>query len=62
MSFLVILTGNNIEERGVKALSKALKSNTTLTELNLGSEDKRKHTKDIYQQITLFHSFHINSE
>ena len=31
-------TGNKICESGVRALSKALKSNTTLTTLNLESE------------------------
>ena len=31
-------------ERGATSLSEALKSNTTLTELNLGGEDKRKKT------------------
>ena len=43
-SFLIIQTGNNIGETGAASLSEALKSNTTLTELNLSCEDKRKKT------------------
>ena len=34
--FLVLLTGNDIRERGAKLLGVSLKSNTTLTQLNLG--------------------------
>ena len=37
-------TANDIEETGATSLSKALKSNTTLTELDLSGEDKRKKT------------------
>ena len=42
-------TDNDIGERGVASLSDALKSNTTLIELNLWSEHKKKqHTENIY--------------
>ena len=37
-------TANNIRNRGATSLSDALKSNTTLTELNLSCEDKRINT------------------
>ena len=40
-------TGNTIRGRGASSLSDALRSNTTLTELNLESEDKRNNTNDI---------------
>ena len=42
--FLFTSTGNEIGDTGVTSLSEALKSNTTLTELNLWSEDKRMKT------------------
>ena len=35
---------NKIGDTGAKSLSEALKSNTTLTKLNLYSENKRKKT------------------
>ena len=55
-------TVNNIGETGATSLSDALKSNTTLTELNLNSEHKKKqHTNGIHQQSTLFHS-HSNQQ
>ena len=54
MGFFPELKDNDIGEKGVILLSEALKSNTTLIELNLGREDKRKKThKDIHQQIAL---------
>ena len=53
-SFLFTLTGNNIGERGATSLSEALKSNTTLTELYLNGEDKRKAHK---RQTSTTHSF-----
>ena len=53
LSFLFTSTENGIKETGATSLSKALKSNTTLTELNLSGEGKRKDTKDIHQQFTL---------
>ena len=43
-SFLFTTTGNEIGDTGTMSLSEALKSNTTLTELYLSSEDKRKKT------------------
>ena len=47
-SIFIKTTGNSIGERGVKSLSDALKSNTTLTKLNLGCEHKKKqHTNSI---------------
>ena len=56
-------TGNEIGERGATSMSDALKSNTTLTELVLCCEDKRKqHTNDIHQQFTLSHSHQINRQ
>ena len=49
---------------GATPLSESLKSNTTLTQLNLSREDKRKKedTKDTYQQFTLFLSIHVNRQ
>ena len=54
-------TGSSIRDTGATSLSESLKSNTTLTALNLCGEDKR-HPKDIQQQIILFLSFHINRQ
>ena len=48
-------TDNSIGETGVKSLSESLKSNTTLTELNLSSEDKRKKTHK--RHPSTIHSF-----
>ena len=36
------MIGNEIGDEGGKALSETLKENTTLTSLNLESEEKRK--------------------
>ena len=44
-SFLFSSTGNDIGNTGVKPLSEALKSNTTLTKLYLDREYKRKTYK-----------------
>ena len=44
-SFPFASTGNSIGERGKTSLSEALKSNTTLTKLDLRCEDKRKTHK-----------------
>ena len=44
---------NWIGKTGATSLSDALKSNTTLTELNLESEYKRNNTNGIHQQSTL---------
>ena len=41
-SFLFTSTDNKIGETGATSLGESLKSNTTLTTLNLWSEDKRK--------------------
>ena len=42
--FLITSTGNEFGDTGATSLSDALKSNTTLTTLNLSGEDKRKKT------------------
>ena len=49
--FLGISTDNEIGERGATSLSEALKSNKTLTELELRCKDKKKerHKKEIRQ-------------
>ena len=51
---LFTLTDSKIGDTGATSLSESLKSNATLTELNLSCQDKRRHTKDIHQQFTLF--------
>ena len=38
-------TANNIRESGAKAISESLKTNTTLTKLNLGCDDKREKNR-----------------
>ena len=43
-SFLFASTDNNVGDTGATSLCEALKSNTTLTTLYLGGEDKRKKT------------------
>ena len=43
-SFIFTTTDNYIGDTGATSLSESLKSNTTLTELNLSGEDKRKNT------------------
>ena len=53
-------TGNSIEETGATSLSYALKSNTTLTQLDLMGEDNTD-TNGIHQQSTLF-SFPSNEQ
>ena len=45
LSFLLSSTDNKIGDTGATSLSESLKSNTTLTELNLGCEDKRRHKR-----------------
>ena len=47
-------TDIDIGERGATLLSESLKSNTTLTALDLSSKDKRRRTKDVHQQFTIF--------
>ena len=44
-STLIKSTGNNIGETGASSLSDALKSNTTLTQIDLSGEDKRSNTQ-----------------
>ena len=44
-SFHIASTDNYIGDTGATSLSEALKLNTTLTELNLSGEDKRKTHK-----------------
>ena len=46
LSFVFTSTDNEVGETGKTSLSDALKSNTTLTELNLKREDKRKKTHE----------------
>ena len=58
-AFLVTSIGNHIGDTGATSLSESLKSNTTLTKLNLGREDKRRHTKDIHNG-SLFLSLGMN--
>ena len=41
---LTTSTANKIGETGAASISEALKSNTTLTELNLNCKDKRQKT------------------
>ena len=50
--FLFSSTDNEICNTGATSLSESLKSNTTLTKLYLGGEDKR-YTKDIHQHFTM---------
>ena len=59
---LIKSTGNNIGDTGTTSLSDALKTNTTLTKLNLRSEDKRNNTNVIHKQSTLFISHKFNSQ
>ena len=39
------MTGNNIGDEGAKSMSEMLKSNTTLTSLDLASEEEEKRRK-----------------
>ena len=52
---------NNIGETGTTSLSEALKSNTTLTELYLRSEDKRKKTHQRHPSTNHSFSFLFSS-
>ena len=61
-AFLVTSIGNHIGDTGATSLSESLKTNTTLTELYLSGDDKRRHTKDIHQQTTLFISLQTNRQ
>ena len=53
-AILIISTENKIGDRGATSLSDALKSNTTLTKLNLRREKKRKKTQkeSIYNSLS----------
>ena len=52
-------TGNKMRESGGLLLGEALKSNTTLAQLDLGSENKRK--KRHKRHPSTIHSFAISS-
>ena len=56
-SFLFTSSANEIGDTGATSLSEALKSNATLTELNLSGEDKRKKTHK--RRPSTNHSFHF---
>ena len=58
-SILITSTANWIRDTGATSLSEALKSNTTLTELNLSCEDKRKKTHK--RHPSTIHSFPFSS-
>ena len=58
LSFLFIAIENNIGETGAASLSEALKSNTTLTALDLEGKDKRKKTHK--RHPSTIHSFLIS--
>ena len=56
-------TGKKIGDIGATSLNHALKSNTTLTKLDLGCEDKRNNTQMAFiDSAVLFHSHQINRE
>ena len=57
ITLMIQLTDNKIGDTGATSLSEALKSNTTLTKLNLGGEDKRRHTR----HPSTIHSFPFSS-
>ena len=40
-----VWTGNNIGEEGVRMVSEGLKSNSTLTKLNLEGDEERRNNK-----------------
>ena len=57
--FPFISTGYQIGSAGAASLSEALKSNTTLTELDLGGEEKKKTHK---RHPSTIHSFPFSSQ
>ena len=61
-SILINSTGNNIYETGATSLSDALKSNTSLRDLDLRSEDKRNNTQMIPINKQLSFSFSLNQQ
>ena len=62
ISILIKSTDNENGDAGATSLSEALKSNTTLVQLNLSGEYTRQHIKGIHQSSTLFHFHQINRE
>ena len=61
--FCVTSTDNDIEYPGALILSKALKSNTALTRLDLSCEDKRNNTHMMFiNKLTLFYCHQINRQ
>ena len=59
---LIKSTDNEIGERGTTSLSEALKSNTTLTKLDLDSEYKTNGTQTTSIRNSLYHSHQIVRE
>ena len=59
---LIKSTENKIGERGATSLSDALKSNTTLVELNLKCEYKRNNTQITFINKPQFFSFSSNQQ
>ena len=62
ISVLIKSTDNKIGEAGVKSMSGALKSNTTLTKLFLRGEDKRNNTQMVSINQHSFCSHQINRQ
>ena len=60
-SILITSTGNEFGDTGATSLNKALKSNTTLTKLNLSGEDKKTNTSDVCL-IVHSHSYDLEQE
>ena len=54
LSMLIQSTGNNIGDTGATSLSEALKSNTALTQLDLGCETKRNNTQTAFITVHTF--------
>ena len=57
-SFLIVSTDNNIGERGASSLSESLKSNATLTQIDLSREDKSTQKAYINNLLLSFSFFH----
>jgi hypothetical protein len=55
-------TDNEIGERGVTSLCEALKSNTTLIQLDLESEDKRKKTHKRHPSTIHYFPFSLHQQ
>ena len=45
------MTGNNIRDEGAKSMSEMLKSNTTLTSLDLGCEEDEKGERETKEMM-----------